>query len=458
MTLTYTSVYIFFNNFINYYINNCINNRFSKIICDTASNYVALFIFMVCMLISLPSFAQLSVEIGGNGTQQYPVAILGITGGTVADEVTTTLRNDLTKTGLFRLISVGTLQPKTDVQQTPSIADLRNAGADFVVWGTVVSTANGHDIQLRIQDAVRDTPLESISLNIQANTRFAGHQIADYVYEKITGQAGFFTTRLAYVTQLNPNSFELRVADWDGQYPQVALRSRESIISPSFNISGTQLAYVSFESRKASMYIHDLVTGTRRNVANFKGSNSAPTFSPNGQSMAAALSRGGLAQIYSMGVSGDNLKRLTVSEGIDTEPVYSADGRNLYFVSDRGGQPHIYKMSNNGGVAQRVTFKGDYNISPALSPDGRLLTYITRRTGRYTTAVLNLDTQQEVLVSDTSSDESPSFTSNSQFVLYATKRSGRGILVLASIDGKTRNILSLPSADIREPVFSNAAK
>ena len=137
MTLTYTSVYIFFNNFINYYINNCINNRFSKIIRDTASNYVALFIFMVCMLISLPSFAQLSVEIGGNGTQQYPVAILGITGGTVADEVTTTLRNDLTKTGLFRLISVGTLQPKTDVQQTPSIADLRNAGADFVVWGTV---------------------------------------------------------------------------------------------------------------------------------------------------------------------------------------------------------------------------------------------------------------------------------------------------------------------------------
>lgn len=458
MTFIHTFVYRLFNKPINHRMHYCTNNRFNKIIRNTVSNYAALFVFMLCMSISLPSFAQLSVEIGGNGTQQYPVAILGFTGGTVADEITATLRNDLTKTGLFRLVSAEALQPKVDVQQTPNVADLRNIGADFIIWGTVISTTSGHDIQLRIQDAVRNTPLASISLNVQTNTRFAGHQIADYVYEKITSKAGFFTTRLAYVTQLNPNSFELRVADWDGQYPQVALRSRESIISPSFNINGNQLAYVSFESRKASMYIHDLVTGTRRNVANFKGSNSAPTFSPNGQNVAAALSRGGLAQIYSMGVSGDNLKRLTVSEGIDTEPVYSADGQSLYFVSDRGGQPQIYKMSSNGGIAQRVTFKGDYNISPAVSPDGRLLTYITRRAGRYTVAVLNLDTQQEVVVSDTSTDESPNFTSNSQFVLYATKRSGRGVLVLASVDGRTRNTLSLPNADIREPVFSNAVK
>jgi TolB protein len=466
MTSTHTFTDTFFNRpindyincYIKHYINYCTDNRFNQIIRDTVSKYAALFVFTVCMLISLPSFAQLSVEIGGNGTQQYPVAILGFTGGTVADEVTATLRNDLTKTGLFRLVSVDGLQSKVDVQQIPNIADLRNIGADFVIWGTVISTANNHEIKLRIQDAVRGTPLDSISLNVRANTRFAGHQIADYVYEKITGKAGFFTTRLAYITQLNANSFELRVADWDGQYPQVALRSRESIISPSFNVNGNQLAYVSFESRKASMYIHDLVTGTRRNVANFKGSNSAPAFSPNGQSIAAALSRGGLAQIYSMNVSGDNLKRLTTSENIDTEPVYSADGQSLYFVSDRGGQPQIYRMSVNGGAAQRITFKGDYNISPAVSPDGRLLTYITRRAGRYTTAVLNLDTQQEVLVSDTSADESPNFTSNSQFVLYATKRSGRGILVLASVDGRTRNTLSLPNADIREPVFSNAAK
>lgn len=408
-------------------------------------NSILLLFTVLSYCMTMPSIAQLSVEIGGSGIQQYPIALLDFSDGSVANQLTNVVRNDLSKTGLFRLISIG--------NSPVNISNLRSAGADFVISGTVSSLANAHTIHVNIHDAVRNIALDSINLTIRNDIRFAGHQLADYIYEKITGKAGFFTNRLAYVTQLNSQLFELRVADWDGQYPQVALRSRESIISPSFSTNGNQLAYVSFESHKASMYLHDLATGQRRNIANFKGSNSAPTFSPNGQTIAAALSRDGLAQIYSMNSSGTALKRLTVSDAIDTEPVYSPDGHSLYFVSDRGGQPQIYNMSANGGSIQRVTFKGDYNISPAVSPDGRFLAYITRRNGRYITAVLDLNTRKETLISDTSSDESPNFTSNSQFVLYATQRNGRDVLVLASIDGQIRNVLSLPSADIREPVF-----
>lgn len=399
--------------------------------------------------------AQLTVEIGGAGSQQYPVALLGFAGDAAADEIGAVVRSDLIKSGLFRLLPDS---QKTDYSQSPNIAALRSAGADAVAWGTLSRVNNGFELRLKLQDTVRNTVLDNATITLRSDLRLSGHQIADRLYEKITGQKGFFTSRLAYVTHLGRESVELRVADWDGQFPQTALRSKEPLISLSFNADASRLAYVSFEKRKANIYVHDLSTGARKIVADYRGTNSAPAFSPNGTTMAAALSRDGLAQIYSMDINGDKLRRLTQSSGIDTEPGFSADGNSIFFVSDRGGQPQIYRMPASGGEAQRVTFTGDYNISPAASPDGKLLTYIARRGGRFMTAVMDLATQQETIVSDSSADESPSFVSNSHFVIYATKQRGRGVLVLASVDGKVRSTLSLPSADIREPSFSSPLK
>jgi TolB protein len=404
------------------------------------------------------SIAQLTVEIGGTGSQQYPIAQLGFVGDAVADELSAIVNNDLSKSGLFRLIPAAAGSAKTDYTQTPNTTALRAAGADAAVWGTLQKVGAAYELRLRIQDTVRNAAIDNAVVTVRSDVRFAGHQIADRIYEKITGQKGFFTSRLAYVTHLGRDAFELRVSDWDGQHPQVALRSKEPLMSLSFSPDNTRLAYVSFESRKAVIYVHDLVTGARKVVANYRSSNSAPSFSPSGSSIAAALSRDGLAQIYSMDSTGDNVRRLTQSSAIDTEPAYSADGSNIYFVSDRGGQPQIYRMSTSGANAQRVTFNGDYNVSPAVSPDGRLLAYIARRNGRFVTAVMDLNSQQETIVSDGSADESPSFVSNSQFVIYASKVKGRGVLTLASVDGKVRSILSLPNADIREPAFSAPLK
>ncbi len=406
-------------------------------------------------MVSSYTWAQLTVEIGGAGSQQYPIALLNFAGDAVADEVSSTVRSDLSKSGLFRLLNE---TQKTDYSQTPTIAALRSAGADAVVWGTLNKVAGGFELRLKVQDAVRNTLIDNTTMTLRTDARFAGHQIADRIYEKITGQKGFFTSRLAYVTHLGRESVELRVSDWDGQFPQTALRSKEPLISLSFNADASRLAYVSFETRKATIYVHDLSTGARKILANHRGTNSAPAFSPTGSTMAAALSKDGLAQIYSMDTTGDRLRRLTQSAGIDTEPSFSADGNSLFFVSDRGGQPQIYRMPTAGGEAQRVTFTGDYNISPAASPDGKLLAYIARRGGRFMTAVMDLATQKETIISDGSADESPSFVSNSHFVIYASKQRGRGVLVLASVDGKVRSTLSLPSADIRDPAFSNPLK
>jgi TolB protein len=202
------------------------------------------------------------------------------------------------------------------------------------------------------------------------------------------------------------------------------------------------------------VYIHDIASGKRRVIANFRGSNSAPAWSPEGRTLAVALTLSGLQQIYLINADGTGApRRLTNSQGIDTEPAFSPDGQTVYFVSDRGGGPQIYRMPITGGAAQRVTFVGDYNVSPKLSPDGKQMAYIARRSGRFVTAVMDLATGQEALVSGTSQDESPSFAPNGRYLLYATVDAGRDTLAMASADGRVRTRLTLATGDVREPAW-----
>jgi TolB protein len=276
------------------------------------------------------------------------------------------------------------------------------------------------------------------------------HRMADYIYEKLTGDRSVFSTRIAYVTKAS-GRFSLWVADADGENAQSALASPEPIISPAWSPSGGQLAYVSFESRKPVVYVHDVATGKRRLVANFKGSNSAPAWSPDGKSLVVTLSRDGGSQLYVIDANGGEPKRLTQSNGIDTEPVYAPDGRSVYFVSDRGGAPQIYRVPSSGGTVDRVTFSGTYNTSPTISADGRWLAYISRMGGAFKLQVMELATSNVTSLTDTSADESPSFSPNSKLLVYATQYQGRESLMTTTLDGKIKARLAGQSGDIREP-------
>jgi TolB protein len=399
-----------------------------------------------------PARAQMTVEITGVGSQQYPIAVASFkSDGAATQDVSAIIRADLARSGQFRMIDAGSAALAED--ERVDLAQWKARGADTLVVGSVLRLADGRfDIRFRLFDDVKGSQLDALAyVSPAAELRLTAHRIADRIYEKLTGDKGVFATRIAYVVQFNRTGYELQVADADGANPQTALRSREPIISPIWSADGLMLAYVSFESRKPVVYVHTLASGERRAVANFKGSNSAPAFSPDGKSLAVVLTKDGNSEIYTMGVDGSSPRRLTVNDAIDTEPFYSADGAWIYFTSDRGGSPQIYRMPAAGGDAQRMTFTGDYNISPRVSPDGKLLAYVSRRNDLFQVEVLDIGLNQELTVTDTVKDEAPSFAPNGRLLLYATEVGGRGILALASTDGRARARITGPNGDIREP-------
>jgi len=399
---------------------------------------------------ALPAWAQFRVEVSGVGLTQLPIALVPFRGEDAAPQkISAIVRADLERSGQFR--SVDANGQSMDETTRPDMAVWRQRTADALAGGSVSRLPDGRwDVRFRLWDVVRGQDLGGQGYVVpQADLRLAAHKIADYIYEKLTGEKGVFSTRLAYVTKAG-GRYTLWVADSDGENAQPALASPEPIISPTWSPSGAQLAYVSFESRKPVIYVHDVSTGRRRLLANFKGSNSAPAWSPDGRSLAVTLSRDGGSQLYVISASGGEPRRLTQSQSIDTEPTFSPDGSTIYFVSDRGGAPQIYRMPASGGSAQRVTFSGGYNVSPAISPDGRWLAYITR-TGGYKLQVMELASGNVTSVTDTADDENPSFAPNGRLIVYATRQGGREALMTTTLDGKIKARLTGQGGDIREP-------
>jgi TolB protein len=415
----------------------------------------ALCAWFACGLGSFSAQAQMTIEVTGAGARQFPIAIAAFPGeAALPESIATVIRANLERSGLFRSIDPAGIAPvPTDTSQV-RMADWRARQADFLAVGVIVPANDGRlTARVKLVDVVKGVEIGAFAYTLPpALARMTAHRLADDIYEKVTGEKGFFNTKIAYVRK-GAQRFDLIVADADGQNEQSALTSREPIISPRWSPDGNRLAYVSFENRKPQVWVHEIYTSRRTLIANFRGSNSAPAWSPDGRELAVVLTLSGQSQLYAVPVAGGEPRRLASSAGIDTEPAYSPDGGSLFFTSDRGGGPQIYRMPAGGGEARRVTFRGSYNASPRPSPDGKTLAYITRNNGLFQVATLDLASGQELTLTDTVKDESPSFAPNGRMLLYATEVGGRGVLAAVSTDGRVKQRLSVSAADAREPAW-----
>ncbi|MFO1352351.1 MAG: Tol-Pal system beta propeller repeat protein TolB [Gammaproteobacteria bacterium] len=425
-----------------------------------ASIVRSLTVLLLFMLFDARAQAQLTIEITKGVEGAIPIAIVPFAAPSLPaeEDVAGIVTDDLQRSGRF-----DTLPPQSQPERPSAFAEVnfpawRGARVDYVVVGQVSAGASGYAVRFDLADAIQGKQILGLSFNVgERELRRLAHHISDLIYEKLTGERGAFGTRIAYVTAVRRGpafSYTLSVADADGYNPHVILRSSQPLLSPAWSPDGNRLAYVSFENRRAQIFVQDVYTGARRAVSSEPGINSAPAWSPDGGRLAFVLSKDGNPEIYTASAGGGGVQRLTNNTAIDTEPTWSPDGRSIVFTSDRGGAPQLYRLDLASGQAQRLTFEGDYNARPVFSGDGRYLAMVHRRNGRFYIAAMEMASRQLRVLTEGGLEESPSFSPDNRMILYATTEGGRETLAAVSVDGKIKQRLALRGGNVREPAWS----
>lgn len=413
----------------------------------------------MALQLSAVARADVAIEIVGVGSQQYPIAIAPFRGEVgQSQSLTPVIGNDLSLSGLFRVINAGDMSPVPYTPDETNPQALTARGAQTVLVGQLEPV--GKDVRIRfwLLEAATRRPLISYEMTTpSAQLRRAAHQIADMIYEKITGEPGAFNSRIAYVLKTG-GRYSLQVADSDGFGAQTILGSREPILSPKWSPDGAYLAYVSFEEQKPVVFTHQLQSGQRKKVAAFRGNNSAPAWSPDGSQLAVALTKDGGTQVNLIHATGGAARRITRVGDINTEPSWTPDGRALLFTSDRGGSPQIYRQSLVGGDAERLTFTGSYNASAKQSPDGRFMTYVSKGKSGYHIAIMDMASKQSMLLTDSPDDDSPSFSPNGRMILYETVVDRQRTLAVVSSDGRVKQRIKTFAGEVRQPAWGPLIK
>ncbi len=419
---------------------------------------------IACLPWAMPAArAELQIEITSGVRDPVPIAVVPFAHaeGSAADlDVADIVHHDLEGSGRFRAL------PRERMPSTPARSNevsspaWKALGTDYVVVGRTTTLDHGRlAVDFELVNTLTGARLASQRFTgAPGAMRNAAHRVSDVIYQKILGVRGAFATRIAYIAvqgEAPSQHYQLIIADADGANQHIVLESRFPLMSPAWSPDGQWLAYVSFESKHAAVYVQMVRTGERRQVSARAGVNGAPAWSPDGKKLALTLGgSGGNPDLYILDLATQDLTRITDDPAIDTEPEWTPDGKSLFFTSDRAGSPQIYQISANPGAhPKRITFGGNYNARPRVSPDGSQLAMVSLDNGNYRIAIQDLSSGTVRVLSHGRLDESPSFAPNGATLIYSEREGSRGSLATVSTDGLTGLRLKASQGEVREPAW-----
>ena len=384
-----------------------------------------------------PAYAQIEIDITKGNLDPTPIAVpdfIGTDGQSrqIGQDVAEVIRADLERSGLFKSLDPASfLETQTNIDYEPTFADWRIIRAEAVVSGrVVVDSPTRIRVEFRLWDVFAGKQLSGIRLaSTPQNWRRTAHKASDAIYKALTGEDGYFDSRIVYIDETGPKinrKKRLAIMDQDGANPQYLLAGSDLVLTPRFSPSSQKITYMSYENGRPQVYQLDIETGRRELLGDFPGMTFAPRFSPDGSKLIMSMSRRGNSDIYVMDLNSRSTNRLTTDPNIDVSASFSPDGRKIVFNSDRGGSLQLYVMNADGSGTKRISFgKGRYN-SPVWSPRGDKIAFVKSGSGKFSIGVMDPDGSGERLLTESYMDEGPTWSPNGRVIAFSRSTRGRG--------------------------------
>lgn len=420
------------------------------------------------MLVSAPlAQAQLKVDITKGNIDPTPIAITDFIAPDaetqdIGRKLSAVIRANLERTGLFDSLDPQSfISDVPDINYQPSFADWRVIKAEGLVVGQITrESASSLRVEFRLWDVFAGSQMAGLRVSTTPeNWRRIAHKISDAIYENLTGEAGYFDSRIAYIDETGSKLERVKrlaIMDQDGANKAILFTGSETVLTPRFSPSGKKIAYMSYESLIPHVYLIDVETSQRELLGDFPGMTFAPNFSPDGERVVMTLSRRGNSDIYVMDMKTRSTSRLTTDPAIDVSASFDPAGRNIVFNSDRGGSPQLYVMASDGRGVKRISFGDGRYSAPVWSPRGDLIAFVKSDKGEFSIGVMRPDGSGERILTRSFLDESPVWSPNGRVILFSREtRGATGRNQVWSVDLTGRNLQRVPTrGDASDPTWS----
>ncbi len=430
----------------------------TRTFCKMRTSFGAIF---VATALTGTAQAELFIDLRGGNFQPMPIAVADCVGETPQQSVSNVITNNLKRSGLFAPIDKGRFPEKIDnFDASPNFAAWKGTGIQALVTCRIVRNGNQVQAQYRLWEVSTGEQLVGQQLSTDGgNWRRAAHIISDGTFAKITGEKGFFDTRIVFVDESGPKDNRkkrLAIIDQDGGNFRALSGNEELVVTPRFSPSSQEVAYMGFvPGQDPKVYILDVAAGRREVVGDFPGMSFSPRFSPDGWKIVMSLQQAGNANIYSMDLRSNAMTRLTNSPSIDTSPSYSPDGAQLVFESDRGGGQQLYTMAGSGGGAKRISFGQGRYSTPVWSPKGDYIAFTRQSANTFSIGIMKPDGSGERILTEGFHNEGPTWAPNGRYLMFFRDAGGAGGPKLHMVDVTGRVEVSVPTpAYASDPAWS----